>query len=88
MAERRTTSKATLKGPPTPALAHGQTVWLTPPGDVVALAQAVRQLAADQELRQKLGAGAAQAARSFSWEEIAAQTAVFFEHVLGRVDIP
>jgi len=67
----------------TPELVHGENSWLTPPGDAEALAQAIRQVAADKRLRQKLGGGAAQTAGLFSWQRIAGETAVFFEKLLA-----
>jgi glycosyltransferase involved in cell wall biosynthesis len=70
---------------PTPELVHGQNVWFTAVQDVPALVQSIRSLAADPGLRQRLGEGAAQTAALFTWDKIAAQTAVFFEELRGRV---
>jgi glycosyltransferase involved in cell wall biosynthesis len=39
-------------------LEHGRNAWLVPPGDDAALAEAVRCLVADRELRERLGAQA------------------------------
>ncbi|MCB8921853.1 MAG: glycosyltransferase family 4 protein [Ardenticatenaceae bacterium] len=60
---------------PVPELKHGETMWLVPPDDAFELAEAVRALQANAELRQALGSGAAQVADQFSWERIAEQTA-------------
>jgi glycosyltransferase involved in cell wall biosynthesis len=49
-------------------LDHGRTAWLVPPGDVAALAQALRRLAGDRDLRKELGARARRTARtSHTW---------------------
>ncbi|MBK8989177.1 MAG: glycosyltransferase family 4 protein [Chloroflexi bacterium] len=61
----------------TPELVHGANVWLVSPDDVAGLAAAVRILAANPALRATLGQGAAQAASLFTWDKIAAETAVF-----------
>ncbi len=47
-------------------LRHGETGWLIPPRDAIALAQAIHQLKADPGLRQRLGqAAAADASQRF-----------------------
>lgn len=67
---------------PTPELVHNGNVYLVPAGDVEALAQAIRGLAADPEIRARLGKGAAELAAQFSWEKIASQSASFFGRLL------
>jgi glycosyltransferase involved in cell wall biosynthesis len=66
---------------PTPELIHGENVWLVPPGEPTTLAAAVRTVLADESLQCSLGEGAAQVANLFTWEKIAAETAVFFQSV-------
>ncbi len=67
---------------PTPELVHGQNAWFVPPDEPEALAEAIGMALADAGLRQKLGEGAAQVAELFTWEKIAAETAVFFNELL------
>lgn len=57
-----------------PELVHGQNAFLVAPEDATALAAAMRHLAADRCLRQKLGAGARVLAEQFRWDRIAAAT--------------
>lgn len=66
---------------PIPELIHGENVWLTPIDDTVTLKEAISQLAADPDLRIRLGRGAALLAKSFSWDRIAQQTSAFFEAI-------
>lgn len=69
---------------PTPELQHGENIWLVPPDNVLALSEAIEQLRHDQALRRKLEAGARQLAQRFSWDKIAADTALFYEDLLGK----
>ncbi|MFH1084192.1 MAG: glycosyltransferase family 4 protein [Chloroflexota bacterium] len=57
-----------------PEIIHGENMWLVPPEDPAALAEAIAALAADPGLRQRLGQGAALLARRFDWDAIAAET--------------
>lgn len=57
-----------------PELSHGENVYLVAPGDARALAAAINQLAADKQLRRKLGAGAKILSERFRWDTIAAAT--------------
>lgn len=66
----------------TPELIHGQNVWLVPPDEPEALATAVQTVLSDESLRNKLGEGADQVADLFTWEKIAAETAVFFQSLV------
>ena len=74
----------TTPAAPTPELVHGRNVWLAPPGDAAALAAAIQTVARHPELRQRLGQAAAQTASLFTWEKIAADTAVFFQQLLAQ----
>ncbi|RMG89133.1 MAG: glycosyltransferase family 1 protein [Chloroflexi bacterium] len=69
---------------PTPALKHGESVWLSPVDDVNGLVLALRLLLADSGLRQRLGEGGTAVARAFAWDKIAAQTAEFFQFLLAN----
>ncbi|NIV28996.1 MAG: glycosyltransferase [Anaerolineae bacterium] len=57
-----------------PELIHGQNVFMVAPDDASALAAAIGQLAANQALRQRIGAGAKVLAEMFRWDQIAADT--------------
>ncbi len=74
----------TTPAAPTPELAHGRNVWLVPPDDATALAAASQTLLNDPDLRQNLGREAARTAELFTWEKIAADTAVFFRQLLVK----
>jgi glycosyltransferase involved in cell wall biosynthesis len=64
---------------PLPELADGENVLLVPPEDPNALAKAIRQAAADPELRERLGAGAGLLAQQFRWDKIAADTLALYQ---------
>jgi glycosyltransferase involved in cell wall biosynthesis len=64
-----------------PELVHGENVWLVPPEDAAALADAIATLAADPERRQRLARGAAALSAQFTWGHIAARTADLFQSV-------
>ncbi len=68
---------------PAPEFRHGETMWLIPPDDAAAVAEAVTALAADAPLRRALGDAAGQLAHSFGWDRIAAQTVAFYETAMG-----
>ncbi|MEX1255497.1 MAG: glycosyltransferase family 4 protein [Dehalococcoidia bacterium] len=58
---------------------------LVPPGDVEALAGAIRTLIEDPERCRTMGAAGARRARErFSWERTAEETIALYEEVLGR----
>jgi len=64
-----------------PELAHGRTAWLVPPEDPAALAAGIARLADDAVLARSLAAAAAELAREFDWQHIAARTLEVFHGV-------
>ena len=64
---------------PTSVLVHGENVWLVPVDDVPSVVTATTRLLADDFLRQRLGAGAAEVAGLFAWDGIAVRTMDFLE---------
>jgi glycosyltransferase involved in cell wall biosynthesis len=54
-----------------PCLRHGETLFLVPPQSPKALAQGLRDLLADDRLRQRLREGATSVAGRFHWSDIA-----------------
>jgi polysaccharide biosynthesis protein PslF len=54
-------------------LRHGENLWLVPPRDPVALADAIVTLANDRETRTRLSRSAFDAAAQFSWDAIVAK---------------
>ncbi|MBC7236967.1 MAG: glycosyltransferase family 4 protein, partial [Chloroflexi bacterium] len=73
-------------GGPDPALLpevrHGENVWLVPPANPAALAEAVRRLAGDPELRRRLGEGARALSKQFDWVNIAQRTLQLLNEVV------
>lgn len=69
---------------PDPELVHRRNVWLTPVDDVVRLADAIQELAADPKLRTTLGQAAMQLSEGFSWNQIARRTADYFTELTGN----
>ncbi|MFQ5434925.1 MAG: glycosyltransferase, partial [Anaerolineae bacterium] len=67
---------------PATELIHAQNVWLIPPDDSTVLATAIEQVSVDNQLLQKLGAGAAESAGVFTWEKVAEKTAVYLKDLL------
>ena len=65
-----------------PELVHGENVYLAPPLDPAALADAVIALRQDPVLAEKLASGAGRLAQAFRWDEIARQTGEFLERVV------
>jgi glycosyltransferase involved in cell wall biosynthesis len=68
----------TYPSEPTPELVHGENVWLIKAGNTSSLSEAVEILARDEDLRHRLGVGAAGTAGLFTWDQIAKFTAAFF----------
>ncbi|MBN1136182.1 MAG: glycosyltransferase family 4 protein [Anaerolineae bacterium] len=64
-----------------PELVDGENIALAPPRDPAALAAAVRRLAADAALRQRIGAGARALAEQFGWGQIAADTLELYRKI-------
>ena len=61
-----------------PELVHGENIYLVPPEDPQALAQAIAGLAQAPELRRRLGEGAKALAEQFRWPKIAADTLALY----------
>ncbi|MGM0400332.1 MAG: glycosyltransferase family 4 protein [Chloroflexota bacterium] len=66
-----------------PDLEHGENIWLIPPRDPQALAEAVAHLAEDLERMERLGRRARVLARRFDWKQIAARTLEVYGHVIA-----
>lgn len=66
-----------------PRLQDGENVRLVPPDDPAALAQAVIELAASPEARQRLAAEARTLAAAFAWESIAKQHLEVYQTLLA-----
>jgi glycosyltransferase involved in cell wall biosynthesis len=64
-----------------PELIHGQNVFLVTPDDANALAAGIDQLAADRQMREKLGAGAKVLAEMFRWDKIATDTLELYHDI-------
>jgi glycosyltransferase involved in cell wall biosynthesis len=64
-----------------PEFRHGENMWLVPPDNGQALADAVMALAADPLLRGRLGHEARLVAQSYGWSAIAERTAAFYAEV-------
>jgi glycosyltransferase involved in cell wall biosynthesis len=64
-------------------LISGENCLLVEPGDREALADAVRLVAADRELRGRLSQGASQLARCFGWDRIARLHLELYEDLMG-----
>jgi glycosyltransferase involved in cell wall biosynthesis len=58
---------------------HGETGLLVPHGDVAALQAALRTLACDGPLRERLSLGARAFAKTLSWEKAAMETEAHLE---------
>jgi glycosyltransferase involved in cell wall biosynthesis len=70
--------------PPAPLaeLRDGENVLLVPPNDAHALAEAIRRVATDPGLRARLECGAAELAQQFTWDRIAARTALVYDRAI------
>lgn len=71
-------------GGPAEILSHGFDGLLYPIGDEQALARALKQLAVDADLRQRLGAAARRSAAQYRPEVVAAQVLELYRDVLDR----
>lgn len=66
----------------------GQTGLLVPPGDAAALADAIGRLAADEELRRRMGkAGRAYVAREYRWEDNAGLMEALYTEMTSGVKV-
>lgn len=64
---------------------HGVTGWLVPPADPAALAQAIRQLMADADLRARLGReGRRSVQERFDWRRAAREVVAVYEEALSE----
>lgn len=63
------------------SVVDGVTGYLVPHGDVRALADRIRELLEDTELRERLGEQAREFADGFSWDRAAERTAAHLRHV-------
>lgn len=75
---------ATTVGAAPDLLVDGWDALLVPPDDPRALAEAVRRLHADPQLRERLGRGARRVAEAFRWRNLRTSELRRFEHLLGR----
>jgi glycosyltransferase involved in cell wall biosynthesis len=66
-----------------PEIVEDQNMALVPAGDVEALAQKIREVAAMDSLRARLMRGAAELSRLFSWEAIATSTLELYQQLLA-----
>jgi glycosyltransferase involved in cell wall biosynthesis len=67
-------------------VADGETGLLVPPGDAEALAQALRRMAGDPDLRKRLGsAGERRWRANFTLERVADQTLALYRDVLKKI---
>jgi glycosyltransferase involved in cell wall biosynthesis len=62
----------------------GDTGYLVRHGDTAAMAQAMRRLAADRALVERLGVAARAFATGFTWERAADHTEAHLREVVGR----
>jgi glycosyltransferase involved in cell wall biosynthesis len=75
---------STVPQVPLSELHDGENVLLVPPDEAQALAAAVARLAANPALRQRLGDGARELSRQFTWDRIAVRTADLFAQLQRR----
>jgi glycosyltransferase involved in cell wall biosynthesis len=75
-------------GGPAELVIDGQTGLLTAPGDIGALSDAMRRLADDSVLRQRLGASARKAVAAFTPDVISAQISRVYWQVLKKRSSP
>ena len=62
---------------------HGESGWLVPPSSPEALAEAIRMMWNDAELRQRLGEGGRQRIlEKFNWRKAAEETLAVYEEIV------
>jgi glycosyltransferase involved in cell wall biosynthesis len=68
-------------------LRHSDDIWLVPPRDTVALADAIVRLATDDRLRSRLRQGALEASKQFAWSAIVRRHRELYEGLnpAGRI---
>jgi len=66
-----------------PTFRDGENMLLSPAGNASALAESIKQLRANADLRAKLGKGAQELRQNFDWEIIAQNHLLFFEKLIG-----
>ena len=66
-----------------PDLRDGENVLLVRASDAQAMADAVQKLAWDRDLWERLAAGAAALATSFTWDRVATRTVDFFSELIA-----
>ena len=66
---------------PIEGLTHNESALFVPPNDPAALAQEIKQVIIDPELRSRLAQAVRKVARLYAWDRIAAQTVAVFERV-------
>jgi glycosyltransferase involved in cell wall biosynthesis len=71
-----------------PAFEHCENMWLVPPNDGAAIAQAVQHLRANPALRDVLQNGALNLRQEFDWTRIAQTTLAVFEQVIHEKSAP
>jgi glycosyltransferase involved in cell wall biosynthesis len=64
-------------------LIHGENIFLVPPDDAAAVADAVEQVVGAPALRSRLAAGALELAKQFAWDTIATQTARLYAQLVA-----
>jgi glycosyltransferase involved in cell wall biosynthesis len=74
----------TAPGGHTDMIAPGETGMLVPAGDVTALAQAMRDLIAQPEWRERLGRAASERAKFFTASVVVPQFERFYQYVIDR----
>ena len=63
---------------------HGESGWLVEGDPAAGTLAAVRALAQDAGLRQRLGAGARTAARRRTWDDVATETLAVYQEAAHR----
>jgi phosphatidylinositol alpha-mannosyltransferase len=64
-------------------LTEGEEGFLTPPRDIDALADALKRLLSDQELRTKMGRRATKTASSYDWKRVSKQIAAYYKECIS-----